>query len=96
MLGERGVIAMDEDIIKHDNAVSSWITLRVSPKGVITTILMVLTDLNLNAEAPDYQKDKVKNLIAVAVEYVRKHSHIDILEIEQLRQGSLEVTSIGL
>jgi hypothetical protein len=37
---------MDEDIIKHDNAVSSWITLRASPKGVITTILMVLMDLN--------------------------------------------------
>jgi len=86
---------MDQDIIKHDNAISSWITLCVDSNGVTTTILMVETDLSLNAEDPNYQKDAVDRLTAAAVAYVGDHPHIDTIEIEQLRQGSLDVTSIG-
>ncbi len=86
---------MDQDIIKHDNAISSWITLCVDRNGVTTTILMIETDLSLNAEDPNHQKDAVDSLIAAAVAYVGEHRHIDSIEIEQLRQGSLDVTSIG-
>jgi len=86
---------MDQDIIKHDNAISSWITLRVGRKGVTTTILMIETDLSLNAEDPNYQKDNVDSLVAAAVAYVGEHRHIDSIEIKQLRQGSLDVTSLG-
>ncbi len=86
---------MDQDIIKHDNAISSWITLCVDRDGLTTTVLMIQTDLSLNAEDPNYQKDAVDSLIAAAVEFVGKDSHIDTIEIEQLRQGSLDVTSIG-
>ena len=86
---------MDQDIIKHDNAISSWITLRVGRKGVTTTILMIETDLSLNAEDPNYQKDNVDSLVAAAVAYVGEHPHIDNIEIEQLRHGSLDVTSLG-
>ncbi len=86
---------MDQDIIKHDNAVFSSITLRVGRKGVTTRILTIETDLSLNAEDPNYQKDNVDSLVAAAVAYVGEHQHIDSIEIEQLRQGSLDVTSIG-
>ena len=86
---------MDQDIIKHDNAISSWITLCVDRNRVTTTILMIETDLSLNAEDPNYQKDNVDSLVAAAVAYVGEHPHIDNIEIEQLRQGSLDVTSLG-
>ena len=86
---------MDQDIIKHDNAISSWITLCIDRNGVTTTILMIETDLSLNAEDPNYQKDNVDSLVAAAVAYVGEHRHIDSIEIEQLRQGSLDVTSLG-
>ncbi len=56
---------------------------------------MIATDLTLNAENPDYQKDAVESLIAAAVAYVGDHPRIDSIEIEQIRQGSLDVTSIG-
>ncbi len=86
---------MDQDIIKHDNAMSSWITLCVDRNGVTTTILMIETDLSLNAEDPNYQKDNVDSLVAAAVAYVGEHRHIDSIEIKQLRQGSFDVTSLG-
>jgi hypothetical protein len=86
---------MDQDIIRHDNAISSWITLCVDRDGATTTILMIETDLSLNAEDPNYQKDNVDSLVAAAVAYVGEHPHIDNIEIEQFRQGSLDVTSLG-
>ena len=86
---------MDQDIIKHDNAISSWITLCIDRNGVTTTILMIETDLSLNAEDPNYQKDNVDSLVAAAVAYVGEYPHIDNIEIEQFRQGSLDVTSLG-
>ena len=86
---------MDQNIIKHDNALSSWITLRVGRKGVTSTVLRIETDLSLNAEGPDYQKDAVDSLTAAAVAYLREHRHIDSIEIDQIRQGHLEVTNIG-
>ena len=86
---------MDQDIIKHDNAVFSWITLRVGRKGVTTRILTIETDLALDPDDPDYQKDAVDGLTAAALAYIREQRHIDSIEIVQIRQGSFEVTSIG-
>jgi hypothetical protein len=86
---------VDQDIVKHDHAISSWITLCVARDGAITTVLMIETDLSLNADALDYQKNAVDSLVAAAVAYIGNHPHIDTIEIEQLRQGRPDVTSIG-
>ncbi len=86
---------MDQDLIKHDNAVFSWITLRVGRKGVTTRILTIETELSLNTDDPNYQEDAVDSLAAASVAYIGEHRHIDSIEIEQIRQGSLDVTSIG-
>jgi predicted RNA-binding protein with EMAP domain len=86
---------MDQDIIKHDNAISSWITLCIDRDRATTTLLMIETDLSLNAEDPNYRKDAVDSLVGAAVAYVGHHPHIDTIEIEQIRQGSLDVTSMG-
>jgi hypothetical protein len=48
---------MDQDIFKHDHAISSWITLCISRHGVSTTVLMVESDLNLNAKDSNYRKE---------------------------------------
>jgi hypothetical protein len=73
---------MDQSIIKHDNAVFSWITLRVGSNGVTARILTIETDLSLNPDDPNYQKDAVDGLTAAAVTYVGAHPHIDSIEIE--------------
>jgi hypothetical protein len=73
---------MDQGIIKHDNAVFSWITLRVGRNGVTSRILTIETDLSLNLEDPNYQKDAVDGLMAAARAYVRDRPHIDAIEIE--------------
>jgi hypothetical protein len=86
---------MGQDIFKHDHAISSWITLCISRDGVTTTVLMVETDLNLNAKDSNYRKDSIDSLVAAAVAYVRDHPQIDTIEIEQIRGGSLEVASLG-
>ena len=86
---------MGQDIFKHDHAISSWITLCISRDGVTTTVLMVETDLNLNAKDSNYRKGSIDSLVAAAVAYVRDHPQIDTIEIEQIREGSLEVTSLG-
>jgi hypothetical protein len=86
---------MDQNIFKHDHAISSWITLCIGRDGATTTVLMIETDLTLNAKNPNYRKDFIDNLVAAAVAYVGKNPHIDTIEIEQVRQGSLDVTSLG-
>jgi hypothetical protein len=86
---------MDKDVIKHDNALSSWITLRVARDGVTTTVLRLETDLSLDAQDVNYQKGSVDSLIAAAVAYVEDHPHINTIEIEPIHQGRLEVTSLG-
>ena len=86
---------MAQNAIEHENAVASWVTLRVTRDGKTTTILTIETDLDLNPEVHDYKKDKVKSLIDAAVAYVREHVRIDTIEIGPLREGAYEVTSIG-
>ena len=86
---------MDQGIFEHAHALSSWITLCITRDGATTTVLMIETDLNLNATASGYQKDAVDGLIASATAYVGDHSDIDTIEIEQIRQGKLDVTSLG-
>lgn len=86
---------MDQDIFKHDHAISSWITLCIGRDGATTTVLMIETDLTLNAKDPNYRKESIDNLVAAAVAYVGKNPHIDTIEIEQIRQGSIDVTSLG-
>ena len=86
---------MDQDLIKHDNAISSWITLRVARDAVTTTVLRIETNLSLDAQDLNYPKGSVDSLIAAAVAYVDDHPHINTIEIEPNRQGGLEITSLG-
>lgn len=48
---------MDQNIFNHDHAISSWITLCITRDRATTTVLMIETDLALNAKDPNYRKD---------------------------------------
>ena len=86
---------MEENIVQHDNAMSSWIAGRVSRDGKLTKLLRIETDLSLNVEDPNYQPDAVSSLVEAALTYLRQHPDVDSIEIEPSRQGGFEVTRIG-
>ncbi len=86
---------MEQDIVQHDNAMSSWIAVRVSRDGKLTKLLRVETDLSLNVDDPNYRSDALSSLVEAAVTYLRQHPNVDSVELEQSRQGGFEVTRIG-
>ena len=86
---------MDQDIIRHRNALSSWIALRVGRDGAVARILRIETDLALGANDRAHRADKVNELLEAAAAYLREHADVDSVEIEQAPGGPLEVTRIG-
>jgi hypothetical protein len=86
---------MEENIVQHDNAMSSWIVVRIASDGKLIKLLRIETDLSLNAEDPNNQADAVSGLAEAALTYLRQHPDLDSIEIEPSRQGGFEVTRIG-
>jgi hypothetical protein len=86
---------MEQDLVQHDNAMSSWIAVRVSRDGKLTKLLRIETDLSLNVEDPNYQADALNSLAEKALTYLKQHPDLQSIEIEQSRQGGFEVTRIG-
>ena len=86
---------MDQGVIRHDNALSSWVALRVGRDGVVARILKIETDLSVTADDEAYSKDELESLLAAAAAYLREHSDIAYVEVEQVPGGALEVTRIG-
>ena len=86
---------MEENIVQHDNAMSSWIVVRIARDGKLTKLLRIETDLSLNVEDPNYQPAAVSSLAEAALTYLRQHPDVDSIELEQSRQGGFEVTRIG-
>ncbi|MGE5265742.1 MAG: hypothetical protein ACM3L9_00095 [Deltaproteobacteria bacterium] len=86
---------MEQDIVQHDNALSTWIAVRVSRDGTLTKLLRVETDLSLNVDDPNYRSDALSSLVEVAITCLRQHPDVDSIELEQSRQGGFEVTRIG-
>jgi len=86
---------MEQDIVQHDNAMSSWIAVRVSRDGKLTKLLRVETDLSLNVDDPNYRSDALSSLVEAAITYLRQHPDVDSIELEQSRQGGFDVTRIG-
>ena len=54
---------MDQDIIRHKNALSSWIALRVGRDGAVARILRIETDLTLDASDRAHRADKLNELL---------------------------------
>lgn len=84
---------MDRGVIRHDNALSSWVALRVGRDGVVARILKIETDLGVAAGDEAYRKDDLESLLAAASAYLSEHADVAYVEIEQV--AALEVTRIG-
>lgn len=84
---------MDQGVIRHDNALSSWVALRVGRDGAVARILKIETDLSVAAGDETYGKGELESLLAAATAYLTEHSDVAYVEIEQV--AALEVTRIG-
>lgn len=86
---------MDQDIIRHKNALSSWIALRVGRDGLVARILRIETDLSVDTDDRAHRADTLNDLLDAVAAYLREHPDVDSVEIEQAPGGPLEVTRIG-
>jgi hypothetical protein len=81
---KHGGCAVEQDLIDHPHAVSSWQTIRVARGGAITTVVVVETDLVLNATSKDYDKAAVDSLLEAVGKFLESNNHVDVVNIEPL------------
>jgi hypothetical protein len=72
---------MQQNLIEHPHAISSWLAVRLT-RDAMMTVLVVETDLVLNAQDPDFDSVAVNSLVAKVQEYLAAHDHIDSADIE--------------
>ena len=77
---------MTQNILAHPHAKSSWFTVRMRVEEM-KTVLVVETDLSLNAVSEDYNKDTVDSLLQSIAEFHGANKHIDSADIERIRQA---------
>jgi hypothetical protein len=77
--------------MEHPNAKTTWTTIKLSRDHttgyqMMETVFIVETDLVLNANHPDYKKDAVDGLLAVANRYFADNAgRIDRIEIQTIK-----------
>ena len=67
-------------MLKHAHAVRSYPTVRWDTP-VLTTILVVETDLSLDKEDQAYNKEAVNDLFEAVTNYLWSHSNYDSAEV---------------
>jgi len=75
---------MAQEIITHPHAKSSWLTIRMRVDEM-KTVLVVETDLSLNASSEDYNKAAVTSLLQSVSDFLATNKHIDSADIERIR-----------
>ena len=78
----------DQKLIKHPHAISSWTTIKLQRLNLqspmeMKTVLEVKTDLVLNADSPDYNKEAVDSLLKAVNVYLAGRAEVDAAEISQ-------------
>jgi hypothetical protein len=76
---------MDEDVIKHPGAVSSWLALRVTREGV-RNVLVVETDLALDPQEEEYEAGALESLLAAVRAYLAANSGVESAEINPIME----------
>jgi hypothetical protein len=74
---------MKQQLVDHKHAISSWLTVRLT-RDTMKTVLVVETDLMLNAQDPDFDGDAVNSLLTKVQEYLGTNRHIDCADIEPI------------
>jgi hypothetical protein len=83
---------MKQHLFEHKHAISSWLTVRLT-HDTMKTVLVVETDLMLNAQDPDFDGGAVNSLLTRVQEYLRANRHIDCADIEPLVDGPTDHNS---
>ena len=74
---------MEQRLVEHKHAISSWLTVRLT-RDSMKTVLVVQTDLVLNAQDHDFDRDAVSSLLAKVQGYLAANQHIDSADIEPI------------
>ncbi len=74
---------MKQRLINHKHAIASWLTMRLT-RDTMHTVLVVETDLVLNAQDPDFEAEAVRSLATAVQEYLAANEHIDSADIEPI------------
>ena len=74
---------MEQRLVEHRRAISSWLTVHLT-RDTMKTVLVVETDLVLNAQDNDFDGDAVSSLLAKVQEYLAANLHIDSADIEPI------------
>ncbi len=74
---------MKQRLVEHKHAISSWLVVRLT-RDFMKTVLVVETDLVLNAQDHDFDSDAVSSLLAKVQEYLAANRHIDSADIEPI------------
>jgi hypothetical protein len=74
---------MEQRLVLHKHAISSWLTVRLT-RDTMNTVLVVETDLVLNAQDNDFDDDAAGSLLAKVQEYLAANQHIDSADIEPI------------
>lgn len=74
---------MDQEIIKHDHALSSWITIRLDHESM-DSVLVVKTDLVLNVDSSAHNAAAFNSLIETIREFWYANPSIDSVIVEPL------------
>jgi hypothetical protein len=76
---------MEQDVIEHPHAESSWITMRISRREM-SRVLVVETDLVLNPDDPQHDADAVADLKGAVSAYLEAYPATDYAEVSQRRK----------
>jgi hypothetical protein len=63
--------------VNHPNVISTWTVLELTGDNIIENVLMVETDLYLNAEHPQYDRERVDALLATVQKFMKSNEAIN-------------------
>jgi hypothetical protein len=72
---------MNQKLVDHPHAKSSWITMRIHRHEETHTVLVVATDLVLNPDDPRYNGEAVSDLAEAVTAYISAHILIDSADV---------------
>jgi hypothetical protein len=75
---------VQQDLLDHEHVVSWWRTPSIGRDGSSSTTLVVETDLVMDAEHEDYDKEAVGSLLNAVRKYIDANKNIEQVLIEPL------------
>jgi hypothetical protein len=72
---------MNQKLVDHPHAKSSWISMRIHRHEDTQTVLVIATDLVLYPDDPHYNGEAVNSLAEAVTAYISAHKLIDSADV---------------